>query len=187
MKGKERHGAPPATRHAQDPAHGHAHDHARCLEDAQVAASRLAAEAGLRLTPLRRQVLNIVAESHRPLGAYDILERLAEDRARQGERAAPPTVYRALEFLMDAGLVHRIDSKNAYVACFKPGATHASYFLLCEVCGTAAELEDEGLAGALRAASAARGFAPRQAVVEILGTCRDCQIAPASQGRKPLA
>jgi Fur family zinc uptake transcriptional regulator len=139
------------------------------------AATKLADERSIRMTPLRRRVLEIVSQSHRPTGAYDILATLSNERAASGERAAPPTVYRALEFLMTAGLVHRIDSLNAFVACFTPLHAHKSYFLLCERCGTAEEIEDGSLHRLLGETARRSGFAARHETVELRGTCAACR------------
>jgi Fur family zinc uptake transcriptional regulator len=109
------------------------------------------------------------------MGAYDILATLSKDRAATGERAAPPTVYRALEFLMTAGLVHRIDSLNAFVACFTPLQAHKSYFLLCEQCGTAEEIDDGSLQRLLGETARRSGFAARHETVELRGTCAACR------------
>jgi Fur family zinc uptake transcriptional regulator len=95
------------------------HDHSHCVHSALSEADTLCAQKGLRLTALRRRVLELVWQSHKPLGAYDILAVLSE---QDGRRAAPPTVYRALDFLLENGLVHRISSLNAFVGCVHPGA-----------------------------------------------------------------
>jgi len=140
----------------------------------------LAAERlGTTLTPLRRRVLEIVLESHKPVGAYDVLGHLA----RGGKRPAPPTVYRALDFLRAQGFVHRIDSRNAFVACFVPQTAHRSHFLLCRACGRAAEIENPMLDRALEAAAQAQGFAPEHETVEITGKCAECAN---SGSAKPL-
>jgi Fur family zinc uptake transcriptional regulator len=154
-------------------AHDHAHDHASCQSTVRVAAERLSAARGLRLTESRARVLEIVAESHKPVGAYDILQRLAVERGR----AAPPTVYRALEFLVEQGLVHRIDSLNAFVACFDPERSHDAGFLICEKCRTVEEVADPSLGQAVKSAVAASGFVPRRSVVEISGLCAACASA----------
>ena len=122
-----------------DPAFPHIHDHRACMTATLAAAETLARTRGQRLTPLRRRVLEIVLESHRPTGAYDVLASLARDRTRP----APPTVYRALEFLLGQGFVHRIDSLSAFVGCFAPEKAHRSRFFLCLRCGRAAEIEDD--------------------------------------------
>ncbi|MCM0020924.1 MAG: transcriptional repressor, partial [Tagaea sp.] len=135
-------------------AHTHDHDHAKCVADALTAARELCAKRGERFTELRGRVLELVWDSHRPIGAYAVLERLKSD----GRSAAPPTVYRALEFLMGAGLVHRIESLNAYVGCAHPGERHASQFLICKSCGTALELDEPAVGAALAQAADKRGF-----------------------------
>jgi Fur family zinc uptake transcriptional regulator len=129
------------------------HDHARCVVGAVAAAAALCNARGARLTELRRRVLEIVWASHSPVGAYDILELLRRER----RRAAPPTVYRTLEFLCEHRLVHRIDTLNAFVGCTFPGAPHRPYFLLCSHCGTAAEIDDRELG---RAVGRLKGLCP---------------------------
>jgi Fur family zinc uptake transcriptional regulator len=149
-----------------------AHDHRSCVSATLRAAEERAARNRLRFTPLRRLVLEIVSASHRPLGAYEVLAMFV--RAAPSRRAAPPTVYRALDFLTANGFVHRIDSLNAYVACFAPGAPHRAYFFLCESCGRAAEIRDPGLATALAATAAAAAFRVARETVEIAGRCGAC-------------
>jgi Fur family zinc uptake transcriptional regulator len=146
------------------------HDHGACRSFALEAARRLTEGRGLRLTETRARVLEIVAESHKPIGAYDILQRLAGERGR----AAPPTVYRALGFLVEQGLVHRIDTLNAFIACFDAEMSHDAGFLICESCQTVEEIADPALSAAVHGAVAARGFLPRRTVVEISGTCGAC-------------
>lgn len=148
------------------------HDHGSCFADAMNAALRIAKERDLKLTPVRRAVLEIVLASHAPLGAYDILAELS--RRNSTTRPAPPTVYRALEFLLAHGFVHRIESQNAYAACFAPATKHRTHFLLCTQCGRAAELDDVNLARALARAAANAGFAPAHETVEIAGLCAAC-------------
>src|SRR3954447_19344907 len=112
------------------------HDHARCSTDAMAVAEARCKELGQRLTPMRRDVLATLLVSHRPLGAYEIMERLAP----HGPRPAPITVYRALEFLRENALVHRIESRNAFVACVHAHAAgELVVFLICERCGTVGE------------------------------------------------
>jgi Fur family zinc uptake transcriptional regulator len=145
------------------------HDHARCRADALRTAERICADSGARLTGLRRRVLELVWASHRPIGAYAILE----DLQRSG-RAAPPTVYRALDFLIEHGLAHRISSLNAYVGCARPGEPHAGQFLLCARCKDAAELQDSRVAETLATSAAAAGFRVEQQTVELEGVCPRC-------------
>lgn len=149
------------------------HDHRHCMRETLAAADSLARRRGLRFTPTRRRVLEIIAASHRPMGAYDILDVLGE----AGHRPAPPTVYRALEFLLREGFVHRIDTLNAYVACFAPQRRHRCHFLLCTGCGCVAEIEHGGLDRALALAAEAAGFAVERETVEIAGLCAACSGA----------
>src|SRR5207248_3093509 len=113
------------------------HDHGRCTADAITHAERVCAQRAQKFTPLRRQVLQALLSSHRPLGAYEVIEQLA----KEASRPAPITVYRALDFLMANGLVHRIESRNAYLACAHDHASAALVaFLICERCGTVGEV-----------------------------------------------
>jgi Fur family zinc uptake transcriptional regulator len=149
----------------------HGHNHDACMADTLAAAEQLAAHRGEKLTKLRRRVLEIVLESHRPMGAYDVLGALAKD----GTKPAPPTVYRALDFLRAQGFVHRIDSKNAFAACFAPDRPHRSHFLLCRACGQAVEIGDDVLDAALAGAAGRAGFTAESETVEITGLCAQCR------------
>ena len=146
------------------------HNHKDCKEKALATAELLCRERGLRLTQTRRRVLELIWNSHKPAGAYDILEALSGD----GQRVAPPTVYRALEFLIDAGLVHRLDSLNAFVGCQDPGEVHAGQFLICRECRSVAELDDDEIASMVERKAAAHGFTAVRQMLEIEGTCPDC-------------
>jgi Fur family zinc uptake transcriptional regulator len=150
------------------------HDHARCASDALAHAEAICATRNERLTPARRRVLQALLGSHVPLGAYDLIDRLAED----GARPAPITVYRALDFLREQGFVHRIESRNAFIACVH---AHASgdpvVFLICERCGAVGEAGGAGVADSIRSASRAAGFTPKTPVIEIHGTCAHCRQA----------
>jgi len=148
-----------------------AHDHRSCVAASLNAAEALARQHKLRLTARRREVLKIIARSHRPLGAYEVLAALGRGR-RQTPK--PPTVYRALEFLVSQGLVHRIDSKNAFVACFRPSHAHRAHFFLCENCGCASEVTGESLGAALASCAREAGFEVTRETVEIAGRCRAC-------------
>ena len=147
------------------------HDHDSCIESALERAEEICDEQGLRLTALRRQVLKLVWHSHKPIGAYDILEVLSTD----GRRAAPPTVYRALEFLISAGLVHRLESLNAFIGCPDPSRSHSGQFLICERCRAVVELEDDDLSELLDNKAAKQGFAVTQRMMEIQGICQACR------------
>ncbi len=150
---------------------GAGHNHQGCVDYALRAAERVCAERGLRLTKLRRRVLNLVWASHAPAGAYHILQRLRTERAR----AAPPTVYRALDFLLANGLIHRIESRNAYVGCVHPDGAHGGQFLICSDCGAAAEVHDPRLDAAIASRAEELGFSVRRKTVEVQGLCRPCQ------------
>ena len=161
------------------------HDHGACVADALARAERLCEAHGTRLTDLRRRVLELVWSSHEPVGAYRLLELLDREAGGAGRRAAPPTVYRALDFLMEQGLVHRIESLNAFVGCDQPHAAHASQFLICARCGASVELNDPGIAKALSACADRLGFQVEQPTVEIKGTCPNCVAgAPAGHARQ---
>ena len=155
------------------------HDHADCLAAAHEAAERLCARRGARLTELRRRVLELVWRSHEPVGAYAILERLGRERGR----VAPPTVYRALDFLIAHGLVHRIASRNAYIGCAHPDRDHIGQFLVCSDCGSAAELDDRRIDRAIRSGAEAAGFAVEHPVVELAGRCPQCRDKSRHAGR----
>ena len=149
------------------------HDHRHCLDEILAAAERLCRQRRARLTKRRRRVLEIVAGSHAAIGAYDIIDRLAAD----GGRPAPITVYRALDFLMSQGLVHRLASLNAYVSCPQAGAKHGAQFLICHDCGAIGELADPGVEARIAEAAAHVGFEVAMPLVEIAGTCAECRQA----------
>lgn len=149
------------------------HDHARCVADAVAAAREICARRGLRLTELRQRVLELVWDGHEPLGAYDILDALRRER----RRAQPPTVYRALDFLMAHGLVHRIESLNAFVGCGAPGRPHRGQFLICRACKAVAELDDPEISRVLAENAARHGFRVGRQTVELDGLCNACDDA----------
>jgi Fur family zinc uptake transcriptional regulator len=133
-------------------------------------ADALCRARGVRLTAQRRRVLAILCASARPLGAYEIL-----DAMREGSRTlAPPTVYRALDFLLEQGLVHKLESLHAFVGCNHPEHPHSSQFLICNSCGEVTEIEDDAIARSLRSAASMSGFQPQRRVVEVIGTCAGC-------------
>jgi Fur family zinc uptake transcriptional regulator len=131
---------------------------------------------GAKLTALRRLVLGHILEAEAPAGAYDLLERL---RASRGP-SAPPTVYRALDFLLEQGLVHRVERLSAFIACIEDhGHDHGAQFLICGQCRKVTEIEDRNVDHALRRAAAQAGFSLTGATVEAVGTCADCAVSPA--------
>jgi Fur family zinc uptake transcriptional regulator len=133
-------------------------------------AEALCRERGVRLTDQRKTVLRLLCVSDKPLSAYELLDRM------RGvvKNPAPPTVYRALDFLLEQGLVHKLESLHAYVGCTHPDHPHASQFLICDDCGEVAEVEDAIVAESLTAAGEAIGFRTKRPIVEVLGTCARC-------------
>lgn len=151
-----------------------AHDHGRCRSEGMRRAEEICAARGAQFTPVRRRALEILLESHKALGAYDVLARLEES----GFGAKPPVAYRALGFLVDNGLAHRVERLNAFVACMHPDAPHDPAFMICRACGHVAETQHEDtLSGPARAA----GFTVEHAVIEAQGLCPDCREEPAHE------
>lgn len=151
---------------------GHAAQHQR--EQGEVSTALQQAEtrvagAGSKWTEPRRRVYELLVRAGAPVKAYDLMEAYADDRT-----AKPPTVYRALEFLEQAGLVHRIASLNAFVACDSAKVAHAAAFLICDCCGSAQEF-DPGEVRPASVAAKAEGFTPRTIALEVRGRCAACQ------------
>jgi Fur family zinc uptake transcriptional regulator len=151
------------------------HDHAHCIDSAIATAQRLCEERDVRLTPLRQQVLQLVWQSHKPLGAYAILDLLTDQPGAKNRRQAPPTVYRALEFLLEHGLVHRINSLNAFIGCSQPRAQHRSHFLICQQCKSTVEIVDTTLDKAIHKLALNAEFTETGSFVEITGCCSACR------------
>lgn len=149
------------------------HDHHHCVAKALAGAELVVASRGLRLTPVRRRTLEILLERHGAMGAYEVLDRLAED----GFGHQPPVAYRALDFLVEHGLAHRIQRLNAFTACAHPGTTHHAAFLICEDCKSVAEVPAEPLRAALEQSASLMGFAVGRVSIEALGLCTACREA----------
>ena len=137
---------------------------------------------GFQLTPMRRRVLDVFSESNSPLGAYAILEELSR---RGGKQVAPPTVYRALEFFLAHGFVHRIESLNAYAPCEHLDHAHHGLLFICENCGRSEEIEDIKAMEAVAATAAEAGFRLRRVMIEAKGLCRKC-ARPVFAGAAPV-
>jgi Fur family transcriptional regulator, zinc uptake regulator len=135
-------------------------------------AASACAKDGAQLTELRRAVLGLVLEADGPLTAYQLLDKLKETR----RNAVPATIYRALEFLQEQRLIHRIEKLNAFISCTESDHHHhhAAQFLICRTCGTVAEIEDHAVLQALEQAAKRQGFRPANAVIEVDGTCAAC-------------
>jgi len=146
------------------------HDHASCVQTALLRAEQLCRKRGARLTVLRRRVLELVWDSHAPVGAYALLDRMASGKSRP----APITVYRALDFLQAHGLIHRVESLNAFVGCEHPGSGHGSQFMICRGCRAVAEIHDARLARAIERTATEGGFALVERRLELEGWCRHC-------------
>ena len=149
------------------------HDHDHCMSDALDKAEAICTDRGVRLTSLRARVLELVWASHRPVGAYALLESLRGEH----KSAAPPTIYRALEFLLEQGLVHRIQSLNAFVGCSDPGHVHRGLFFICTDCGDALEIEDDGIDKAIAVSAGHQGFEIQSRTIEAAGVCPQCRAA----------
>jgi len=169
------------TRFSAAPFSAGNHDHGACIAGAVRNAQRICARRGVRLTRLRQRVLELVWSSHAPVGAYDLLKRLSRER----DGAAPPTVYRALDFLLEQGLVHRIESRKAFVGCADPAEAHAGQFLICRDCGSAAEMHDRRVNRAIHRGAAELGFFVEAKTVEVSGVCPACRaVAGAPSGAR---
>lgn len=150
-----------------------AHDHTHCCATALAQAEAVVRDQGLRLTPVRRRTLEILLESHKALGAYDVLDRLVQE----GFARQPPVAYRALDFLVENGLAHRIRRLNAFAACLHPGEDHMPAFLICSQCHALAEAPGTAVAEALQQAAASVGFDIERMNIEAIGLCPACQEA----------
>jgi Fur family zinc uptake transcriptional regulator len=146
------------------------HDHSSCVNSALAKAEAICAQSGQRFTKIRRLVLEMIWQSHRPLGAYELLPAIKS----AGFNSAPPTVYRALEFLQEQGLVHRISSLNAFIGCSHPGHQCSSCFFICDHCQLTVELESPKLASAIADITADMGFVVEREHLEIVGKCPNC-------------
>jgi Fur family zinc uptake transcriptional regulator len=164
------------TSSGDDPFPRPAHDHRGCVREALVRAEELCARRDVRLTALRRRVLELIWQSHAPVGAYQLMEMLGRERGP----VAPPTVYRAVDFLSAQGLVHRIESLNAFIGCPWPAAGHQAYFLICGRCGMVAELADARLDTALDQVAAEAGFRVEARRIEVSGICAQCHLQAAA-------
>ncbi|MEM6385363.1 MAG: transcriptional repressor [Pseudomonadota bacterium] len=151
------------------------HDHALCIHEVLAAAERQCSIEGLRFTPVRRKVLEILLEEHRALGAYPILDRLQD----AGFKSQPPVAYRALDFLAAHGFVHKIERLNAFVACMHPGTSHSPAFMICRKCDAVSEAPSAQVTHALGEAARSAGFEIERTVLEAEGVCPACADTPA--------
>jgi len=140
------------------------------VEDFMLQAERLCIKREQRFTDLRKQVLSLVCQSEQPLGAYALLDLMKDS----GRSAAPPTVYRALDFLQEQGFVHRLASNNTYLACAHPQHQHEAVFLVCKKCGNTQELHTDGIYKAVESRAKKVKFKVEHTSVEVAGLCVNC-------------
>ncbi|GAA5082211.1 transcriptional repressor [Roseibacterium beibuensis] len=169
---------------SHDPVGFEVHDHRQCVQAGLAAAEARCAAEGLRFTPVRRAALEILLSEHRAMGAYELLDRLHA----AGFGSQPPVAYRALDFLVANGFVHKIERLNAFIACAHPGASHSPAFLICRICDAVAEAQSAPARGTLGDAARATGFQIERTVVEAVGICPACAAKAAeAEPEKPLA
>lgn len=149
------------------------HDHQSCITDALAHADRLCRERGLRLTAIRRRVLELIWDNHQPTKAYDLLAQINTERGN----AAPPTVYRALDFLLEAGLVHKIESQNAFIGCSVNHERNQPKFFICRSCGRAAEIQSAEIDRVIANEASEAGFVVDHQTIEVDGLCARCAEA----------
>jgi len=159
---------PPLSRSKMPAAHAHCHTAAESLAKAQA----LCVASGARFTPMRQAVYEYLLAQKAPASAYDLLGGLQQ---RLGKMLAPPTVYRALEFLLQQGLIHRLETTNAYLICDHPEEAHESVYLVCGRCGETQEVDDPAIGKLLMDCASARGFTATKPVIEVSGICAKCR------------
>tara|TARA_B100000965_G_scaffold364845_1_gene348799 strand:- start:174 stop:656 length:483 start_codon:yes stop_codon:yes gene_type:complete len=147
------------------------HDHARCIEDAVLKAELVCKKNNLRFTKIRKKVLQLIWSNHKPIGAYEILDSLRAEEIK----AEPPTVYRALSFLIDAHLVHRLDSLNAFVGCVDPEDAHQGQFFICQDCNNVSEFNDHEISDLVESKMKSNGFSVTHQIFEVTGHCNNCR------------
>ena len=147
------------------------HDHAGCIEDAILKAELVCKNNNLRFTKIRKKVLQLIWSSHKPIGAYEILDSLRAEEIK----AEPPTVYRALSFLIDACLVHRLNSLNAFVGCIDPENTHQGQFFICQDCNNVSEFNDREISDLVDLKMKVNGFSTTHQTLEVMGHCNNCK------------
>lgn len=152
------------------------HDHTACIVDMIAIAETYCVANKLQFTPTRRRVLEFLLEDHRAFGAYDVLERLV----KEGRGSQPPVAYRALDFLVKHGFVHKIERLNAYIACAHPHEKHSPAFMICRLCGSVAEASSAPAKKLLGQAAQSVGFRIERTVVEAEGLCPKCVVESAS-------
>ncbi len=143
------------------------------IENTLARAQRMCAARGARMTPVRRRVLELILRAEQPAGAYALLKQLRRGRGKLG----PPTVYRALDFLLANRLIHKIETSSAFVACGDVEHPHHSQFMICDDCGMTEEVRDAAIVESVRRLGEGRGFAVERQVIEARGLCSACRAA----------
>mgnify|MGYP006274055809 CR=1 FL=1 len=151
--------------------HFHPHDHGQCIASALAAAEQLCQSRGAQLTPIRRKTLELIWGNHKAVKAYDLLDQIRPSN----DSAKPATVYRALEFLLEQGLIHRVESLNAFVGCHCSGTQHEQILLICTQCHDIEERPAENLLDNLNQELLRSGFQSQRKTLEIHGLCQSCQ------------
>jgi Fur family transcriptional regulator, zinc uptake regulator len=147
--------------------HHHVHAPNRFIHEVEATCER----RGLRLTPLRRRVLELIAADERPVKAYDLLDRLRQETGK----SAPPTIYRALDFLLEHGFIHKLESINSYTGCHHPSERHSPPFFICKQCGHATEFCNSEVAELVLRHAHELGFAAQEQTLEVHGICARCR------------
>lgn len=146
------------------------HDHSQCMHQAITTAEQLCASRGVQLTPIRHKVLELIWNSHKAIKAYDLLDLIRPIN----DAAKPSTVYRALDFLLEQGLIHRVESLNAFVGCRSSGTQHDQLLLICTVCHNIEERPAGNVFKALSDEMQNADFSPQRKTIEIHGLCKNC-------------
>lgn len=159
------------------------HDHNACLHAAMLKAEQICLERGVQLTPIRYKILELIWESHQAAKAYDLLERIKPLQFS----AKPATVYRALDFLIEQGLIHRVESLNAFIGCVCSERKHDLLLLICKHCGQIEERPAPEVMTALSDEIAAAGFTLHGKALEIHGICAQCVVSLDADTKRPNA
>lgn len=147
------------------------HDHNQCIRDAISTAEQLCTKRGVQLTPIRHKILELIWNSHKAIKAYDLLDQIRPIN----DAAKPSTVYRALDFLLEQGLIHRVESLNAFVGCRSSGTQHDQLLLICTTCHNVEERAAPNVFHALADEMQNATFKPQRKTIEIHGLCKSCQ------------
>ena len=145
-------------------------NHKKCIDDAMSKAEFICQDKGLRFTEIRKFILRLIWENHKPSKAYDLLDKIS----KMNYSAEPPTIYRALDFLMDNGFIHKINSLNAYIGCVHPLKHNQCYFIICKNCNHVEECCDESITNSIQKTLSVNRFSHKDITLEISGDCYDC-------------